>query len=1179
MNYRPSFNEGFFVTRISPNPVNNFGESHFGPTPEYVMNMFGAPAINPALGHTVSDWTRWITSRDTLQDYAISAIMPRQQPNRLITGAMNSGSHQLQEQGVGPLVRITPPPNAEVQKIARYDILHDFVFDVNNLHNEREMMRYAHDIVAQVLPLVPDQVGMIDIRWMMTDALGAPIARSTGLVALSQIVRVLYNMILNVLDFYQHNLAAEGHPGVTGIRMTELTVVYQTVGNVPLGQRVVFGKIPELNVEDWIKCMSLQHGLREQLNWTDLNNFLRRYNFNLFIPQGKTNCLIECIWQNEAFGKNSKKRGKRRAKAREHNAEHMKTRMNRVLDNVDNTKFDYLTIEQTILAYQKILEKDGRRNKKNGPLYQYYIRDFHTDELWTNMDMNVPPSKPWIDSRGKKTTPLRIYILILLNHACLLIPESYPLFERKYKLGRMHESELIEKPRQQKDEKQLDIHTLDIETFVKEGEQTAFMIGHYDGHCYVSMTLEVIPNVVKEFLICLVLRIVDSKRNVLIFAHNGGKFDFYIMLKALMEMPILRYEHSIIRGPRVYRIVFSYFDKETPHRRKQIIFQDSFTLIPMSLNAAGKSFNTEVKKIEFTDPEETNEKLKNFNWSHINENNYMEYIPLLDKYLENDCICLYQVMVKFKEWIAKEIGIDITHCCSLSAISKKLFLTKFYNPVTMPIHSPEEYLYSKLKKAYCGGRCDCFEKPEEKKDVYYYDFNSLYPAAMLNDMPIGTPTYHDTLPREFNLNTFYGFLKIRITATQGTSVGFLPVKAKTGLFFPIITDDDPVTGWYFSEELKAFKTFYTWTPLKGIEYRRGKLFTELIESLYKGKEDSTRLGDVVKRLIIKLLLNCSYGWTGLKKEPSVTIERDSVVIPIKIAHKKLVLEQSGWFVNHMPRMKMGKLDGNYWLRKHYKPSKTSNVGLAAAITAWARIMLNTMLLDIKAVGGEVYYCDTDSAFTNICLEQHPTLSAKYFDPLNAEKIGMLKNELGPGNKALKAIFIGPKFYAYQSEKGDIIKLRGFPQKNYDVKIFDAKNRKIIFSNPSQNGNQRVTYEDMVLLSQGFQLMEQRNEFKVSLNLWFSDFSTVTVREKQLQYVTQNKKMENDEETGKLKSVSSGTLFERNDLKRRKKKEEINLPDSIFETESLQTSEDENENDQEENNNNIDYPQPDFGDEN
>jgi hypothetical protein len=101
-----------------------------------------------------------------------------------------------------------------------------------------------------------------------------------------------------------------------------------------------------------------------------------------------------------------------------------------------------------------------------------------------------------------------------------------------------------------------------------------------------------------------------------------------------------------------------------------------------------------------------------------------------------------------------------------------------------------------------------------------------------------------------------------------------------------------------------------------------------------------------------------------------------------------------------------------------KITSKSNVAIAAAITAYARMALTEVMKDEN---NPIFYHDTDSVVT-----QHPLP-----DSIVGKELGMMKLE----HKVDHAVFAGPKLYALKtkdvktSEPIEIIKVKGFGNDN------------------------------------------------------------------------------------------------------------------------------------------------------
>lgn len=130
--------------------------------------------------------------------------------------------------------------------------------------------------------------------------------------------------------------------------------------------------------------------------------------------------------------------------------------------------------------------------------------------------------------------------------------------------------------------------------------------------------------------------------------------------------------------------------------------------------------------------------------------------------------------------------------------------------------------------------------------------NSQYPAAMLNEMPVGDPV----LSTDTNLESYFGFCYANITPH--------PPKILDVLIMPHRNDDGevsypskPFSGLYFSELLKnAIKYGYKVEVTGGIKFERGVgVFNEFVEKIYSKRLQAKLNGNNILQLLNKLTLN------------------------------------------------------------------------------------------------------------------------------------------------------------------------------------------------------------------------------------------------------------------------------------------------------------------------------------
>ena len=79
-------------------------------------------------------------------------------------------------------------------------------------------------------------------------------------------------------------------------------------------------------------------------------------------------------------------------------------------------------------------------------------------------------------------------------------------------------------------------------------------------------------------------------------------------------------------------------------------------------------------------------------------------------------------------------------------------------------------------------------------------------------------------------------------------------------------------------------------------------------------------------------------------------------------------------------------------KKKNLPVEDFNVGVAAAVTAWARMRLFRLIRAIHKHGGKVAYVDTDSVKCNIDVLNTPALRKEFMWDGTGDELGSLKNE-------------------------------------------------------------------------------------------------------------------------------------------------------------------------------------------
>jgi hypothetical protein len=162
-----------------------------------------------------------------------------------------------------------------------------------------------------------------------------------------------------------------------------------------------------------------------------------------------------------------------------------------------------------------------------------------------------------------------------------------------------------------------------------------------------------------------------------------------------------------------------------------------------------------------------------------------------------------------------------------------------------------------IRTAYFGGNVDVFFN--EIDHGYFYDMNSQYPFAMLNDMPVGNPKF----TTEKKLSKLFGFVYGEITAPT-EDVLKIPVIQYRNEDSTVSCPRGKFKRWIFTEEIKdAINNYgYKMDVECAIEFERGKgIFDKFVNKYYDIKKNAK---NEIERKNSKLMLNSLYGKFGMK---------------------------------------------------------------------------------------------------------------------------------------------------------------------------------------------------------------------------------------------------------------------------------------------------------------------------
>jgi DNA polymerase elongation subunit (family B) len=454
----------------------------------------------------------------------------------------------------------------------------------------------------------------------------------------------------------------------------------------------------------------------------------------------------------------------------------------------------------------------------------------------------------------------------------------------------------------------------ETEAFVFGNIPSPFIWGYYDGDNYEEFTSTV-----------ALVEFISNKREI-IYAHNGGKFDFHFLLDYMRA-----YTPVMFINGRIAKIKLG--DAE---------LRDSYLAIPVPLAAYQK--DNEGYDYGIHAPE-----LRNLPHNK----------KLISTYLQSDCKNLYDIMFAFRE----------KHGNALTQAGASMKLWQKMSGKVAP-QSTQKY-FEDMRSYYYGGRVQCFKTGIIDKPFSVYDINSAYPAAMRHNHPFGLNAV-----KKHNIKADYCYDKpqafFNITCI---SDGAFPYREKVGakLLFP--SDDKMrtylITGWELKAALdnNAVKNL---TVNFIYDYDELTDFREYIDTLYNERLGYKSVGDKAGDLLSKLAMNSLYGKFGSNPEHykhAIIFDVSDIaelILGVKKANGHLLEKEikaifkSGGVKNKDDvKFELKGFFGELPVgeRPLYDNEKVYyNVATAASITGFVRAFLFDSMCKCK----DVLYCDTDS---------------------------------------------------------------------------------------------------------------------------------------------------------------------------------------------------------------------------
>lgn len=510
----------------------------------------------------------------------------------------------------------------------------------------------------------------------------------------------------------------------------------------------------------------------------------------------------------------------------------------------------------------------------------------------------------------------------------------------------------------------LPIATLDFETdpFSYGGPSTPFAWGFYDGVNYTYHWGADWKEALKRHL--------ESIEPHMIFAHNGGKFDWMFITDWFEGAA------KIIH----YRVAEVYALGHT--------LRDSFCNMPVPLR----------------DIVSRDHKKKDIDIDKLKRNVRHKHKTEILAYMREDCVLLFDAISQWTNMFGQR-----------TLTMAKAALNALNDSFTEEEKEGHRTIWQRMTDArdaeirpfYYGGRVQCMQPPSVLEDSWQvHDVKSMYPAVMRNmEHPISAEWKFSK-----NIDDRTDFAVI-----QGVSDGILPwIDDKHKLRFDAHSGTFNATGHEIRMglelgRLQIDKVIEAYTFTKRVK------FDKFIDRFFKLRQDADSIGDEMLTLFYKLVMNSAYGKFGMNPRKYMDYyyyDGDDFVEDL--------LDPDGW--RKFAENQLGQFTV-YARPSANREQNFINVAAAASITGGARAMLAKGL----HYASRPIYCDTDAIFCRSMPKEMVFQGHKSLCPLGSWLLEKEANIAAIAGKKLYALFsptIAEANVVKKASKGIGAKLQG-----------------------------------------------------------------------------------------------------------------------------------------------------------
>ena len=467
----------------------------------------------------------------------------------------------------------------------------------------------------------------------------------------------------------------------------------------------------------------------------------------------------------------------------------------------------------------------------------------------------------------------------------------------------------------------------------------------------------------------LASELTNSNRNKTFYAHAGGLADIQFVLEEVVRQNDPRWRVSAAMAGSAAIIVALSNGSST------WTFCDSFWLMRTSLRHIGEAIGDEKGGKDYY--------CTNFPDCGHSEGTCIFWAPdsILRDYNEADCRILWKAIDRFQ---AELLDLGGTLKKTIASCALHLFRSRF---LKREIYTKRD-LNERWRQCYTASRVEVYRP---KGSGVCYDINSSFPASMREPAPGNLIGTGKSLP---DSGLYIAECRVKVPDMY---LPPLPYRKGGKVYFPVGQWEGQFTNvdlQYLEEKggsidrVSRVWRFEEFTDLRD--------YVDVIYELRKNESDES-----FKKLVYKYLLNSLYG----KFSERETKER-------LLIHPD---DTSG----------LRCLSPGIFVAEEEMELRHTHVPIAAHITALSRRLISRWI-DAALKGGSVFYCDTDSVFTDSHLPTSPAL-------------GDMKKEYD----FEEGVFAAPKLYRVDQK----VKAKGFS--GLTVSEFDTMVREVWKDKPFQ----------------------------------------------------------------------------------------------------------------------------------